>query len=51
MEALPEWIQKKIKESETYKERIAGSGNDAGAVYTQAQFEEDLDDSDGELPF
>lgn len=46
---LPEWLQKKVKASVTYKERLAGTGNDAGEEYVQAALE-DVDDGD-ELPF
>ena len=51
---LPEWIQKKIKESVTYKERIAGKGDTAQdeAVSTfEDGFLSDIDYEDGELPF
>lgn len=50
MEGMPEWITKKIKESTTYKERVAGSGNDAGMEYPGAADFEDVDD-EGQLPF
>lgn len=51
MEDLPEWIVKRIKESETYKDRIAGAAGDGG-TYEGPRDLEDLDDEDGgQLPF
>lgn len=50
IEEFPEWIQKKIRSSETYKERVAGSADDDGAEYTgPVELTEESDD--GQLPF
>jgi len=53
IKGLPEWIQDKIKESITYRERIAGrkdsADQESGNALTSEDFVE-LDD-DGELPF
>ena len=51
MEGMPAWITKKIEESTTYQERVAGSGNDAGMEYPGAAAFENADEDDGELPF
>lgn len=48
---FPEWIQKRIMDSETYKERIAGSGHDDGHYSESSTEFKDLSDDDGELPF
>lgn len=50
MQDLPEWIQNRIKESETYKERIAGAAGDGGTYEGPRELTE-LDDEDGQLPF
>ena len=52
LEGMPDWIVKKIKDSSTYQERVAGSGAEAGIDYggEQQEFAE-IDDSDGQLPF
>ena len=50
MAKLPEWIQKRIMASETYKERIAGAGDRPGdEAAPDAEFVE-LED-EGQLPF
>ena len=47
MSALPEWIQKRIMESDEYKERTAGAG------YAEESSDDDfiVIDSEGDLPF
>lgn len=48
---LPEWIQKKIQESDTYKERLAGIGHETdGDDYEQPGMG-DYEDDELELPF
>ena len=48
---LPEWIQKKIQESDTYKERLAGIGHETdGDDYEQPGIG-DYEDDELELPF
>lgn len=48
---LPEWIQKKIQESDTYKERVAGIGHETdGDDYEQPGIG-DYEDDELELPF
>ena len=48
---LPEWIQNRIKESETYKERLAGIGHETGDEPAAAEPSfEDLEEEIG-LPF
>jgi len=49
---LPEWIQKKIQESDTYKERLAGIGHetDDDGEYEQPGMG-DYEDDELELPF
>lgn len=52
IDKFPQWIQELIINSEEYKERTAGSGNDAGLEYDeQTKFTEDLGEADGQLPF
>lgn len=51
IEELPEWIQERIKASETYKERIAGAGSGGDDAPDTDGFFEEIDDADGELPF
>ncbi|MBQ8737777.1 MAG: hypothetical protein IJY78_08185, partial [Bacteroidaceae bacterium] len=52
MAILPEWIQNRIRDSETYKERTAGAGNVANeADYSEAQAEFTELDDDEKLPF
>lgn len=52
LDNIPEWITKRIKESETYKERIAGKGDTLGDdSIDDERFIEELDDEDGNLPF
>ena len=50
MDDLPEWIVKKIQQSESYKERLAGSADDDGAEYT-GPVDLTEEDGDGQLPF
>ena len=48
---LPEWIQKKIQESDTYKDRVAGIGHETdGDDYEQPGIG-DYEDDELELPF
>ena len=51
MSTLPEWIQNRIRDSETFKERLAGIGNDDGVDYSgvQTDFTELADEE--QLPF
>mgnify|MGYP001625322819 CR=1 FL=1 len=55
---LPKWLADKIKESETYKERIAGTGDMAGDEESDVDVDgymnglmQEIEDSDEELPF
>jgi len=48
METLPEWMQERIKKSETYKDRVAGIGHGDTGSYEEPELVE-LDESD--LPF
>lgn len=48
---LPEWIQERIKKSETYKDRVAGIGSGGEDAPDTDGFFDEIDDSDGELPF
>ena len=55
---MPKWLSDKIKESETYKERLAGAGNMAGDEETDADVDgymdslmQEIEDSDEDLPF
>ena len=52
IDELPEWIQKKIRESDTYKDRVAGIGHetDDGDDYEQPGIG-DYEDDELELPF
>lgn len=48
---LPEWIQERIKQSETYQERLAGSGAAGGDGTDEDGYLTEIFDEDGELPF
>ena len=51
MNELPEWVQERIRKSETYKERLAGIGHGSeNAELHQFSAEELLDDEE-DLPF
>ncbi len=52
IDELPEWIQKKIRESDTYKDRVAGIGHetDGDGEYEQPGIG-DYEDDELELPF
>lgn len=50
IDSLPVWVQNRIRESETYKERTAGAGYTGDtAQYVQGEFSEVSDED--ELPF
>lgn len=51
IDSLPEWIQERIKKSETYKERLAGSGSAGGVGVDDDGYLAEIFDEDGELPF
>lgn len=51
IDELPEWIQERIKKSETYKDRVAGIGSGGEDVPDTDGFFDEIDDADGELPF
>lgn len=48
---LPEWIQERIKKSETYKERLAGKGNGGEDLTDEDGYLTEIFDEDGDLPF
>ena len=48
---LPEWIQERIKQSEAYQERLAGSGAAGGDGTDEDGYLTEIFDEDGELPF
>lgn len=56
LEKMPKWAVDKIKSSETYAERIAGEADQSGdedidTETTAVEFQEELTQSDEELPF